>query len=145
MPDVNTLDFSNYDRNCVLVSNSFSFHSVRPVLSFSITASIVNETQNATADCKILAANPAPNITIRGNNNQIIPHIGGQAKLELITKSQAGEYSCIADNGVVGATTSTATLNVNCEYIWNVLFFLANMLCALFLIHFFDLRKAMKL
>jgi len=116
-------DYSNYTATYRCISyNTFGDSSpqdetlniqVRPVLSFSITPSIVTETQNVTANCKVLAANPAPNITIRGNNKEIIPHIGGQAELELITIAQAGEYSCIADNGVVGTTTSTATLNVN--------------------------------
>ena len=117
MAGVKILDFYAYERICAPFFNSFSFHSVRPVLSFSITPSIVNETQNATANCKVIAANPAPNITIKDNNNQIIPHIGGQAKLERITRAQAGGYSCMADNGVGGVAALKATLNVNCECI----------------------------
>ena len=128
MSDKNILEFPHYDCICELVinvivrcnsdydCNSLSFHLVRPVLSFSVTPSTVNETQNATADCKVVEANPTPNITIRSNSNHIIPHIGGQAKLESITRAQAGEYTCMANNRVGGAATSTAILNVNCEY-----------------------------
>ena len=83
------------------------------MISFSITPSIVNETQNATAECKVNAAHPAPTITITDHSNNVITHTGGNASLVHITRNQAGTYTCRVTNGVGAAVTATAVLIVN--------------------------------
>ena len=89
---------------------------VPPLITFSLTPNTVNEGQNATAECKVNAANPAPNITIMDNINQDIPHVGGQATMSHRTRNQAGRYTCMATNGIGGVATVTANLTVYCEY-----------------------------
>ena len=83
------------------------------MISFSITPSTVNETQNATVECKVNAANPAPTINITDNSYNVITHTAGKASLVHITRNQAGTYTCRADNGVGAAVTATAVLTVN--------------------------------
>ena len=83
------------------------------MISFSITPSTVNETQNATAECKVNAADPPSTITITDNSKNVITHTGGKASLVHITRNQAGTYTCRATNGVGAAVTATAVLIVN--------------------------------
>ena len=86
---------------------------VPPMISFSITPSTVNETQNATAECKVNAGNPPSKVTITDNSSNDITHTGGKARLVHITRNQAGTYNCTATNGVGAAVTATAVLIVN--------------------------------
>ena len=88
---------------------------VPPSITFSITPSIVNEGQNATIECKVNAANPTPSIFISDNNGGGIFHVGGKATLQRITRSQAGTYTCMADNGM-GWVFAYANLTVYREY-----------------------------
>ena len=83
------------------------------MISFSITPSTVNETQNATAECKVNAANPPPTITITDKSNKVVAHTGGQARLVHLTGNEAGTYTCNATNGVGAAVIATAVLIVN--------------------------------
>eukprot|EP00795_Rhopilema_esculentum_P016573 gene16573-7996_t len=87
---------------------------VPPVISFSINPSTVNETNNATMQCTVTAANPTPSITIQNPKGQNLSHTDGLVQLDLITREHGGTYSCIASNGVVGSpVTRTAILTVN--------------------------------
>ena len=83
------------------------------MFSFSITPSTVNETQNATAECRVNAANPPPTITITDNSNNVIAHTGGQARLVRVTRNQAGTYTCRVTNGFGASVIATAVLIVN--------------------------------
>ena len=83
------------------------------MISFSITPSTVNETQNATAECKVNAANPPPTITITDNSNNVIAHTGGQARLVRVTGNHNGTYTCRATNGIGAAVNKTAVFIVN--------------------------------
>lgn len=78
----------------------------------------VNESQNATLSCVVAAANPSANITFRGPTNQTIVHTQGTAVLRNRSRDDAGTYSCIADNGIIGSPViSTTSLTVNRKYI----------------------------
>ena len=88
-----------------------------PSINFSITPNIVNETKNATAECRVNVANPSPSITITDSNNQSISHVGGQANIARITRNQAGVYSCAANNGIGGVVRATSTLTVYREHL----------------------------
>ena len=92
---------------------NLTFLVLPKILSFAVTPSIVNETQNATAECKVNAANPLPRINITDNSNNAIAQTRGKGRLVHITRNQAGIYTCRADNGVGAAVTATAVLIVN--------------------------------
>ncbi|XP_065055871.1 hemicentin-2-like isoform X2 [Rhopilema esculentum] len=121
---LNYVDFTNYTATYGCIAyNSYGEAprqeivldiQVPPVISFSINPSTVNETHNATMQCTVTAANPAPSITIQNPKGQNLSHTDGLVQLDLITREHGGTYSCIASNGVVGSpVTRTAILTVN--------------------------------
>ena len=80
----------------------------------SISPQTVNETDNATFSCAVLAANPSANITLRGPLNQTLEDTSGTATLSNLTRDDAGMYSCVADNGLRGSPViEGAKLSVN--------------------------------
>ena len=95
------------------IFGNLTFLVLPMILSFAVTPSTVNETQNATAECNVNAANPPPTITITDKSNKVVAHTGGQARLLYLTGNEAGKYTCRADNGVGAAVTATAVLIVN--------------------------------
>ena len=93
----------------------FEFLPVAPVLSFAVTPRTINESQNATVECTVTAANPATNITVRisRENSATVSHVGGIAELVHVTRDQAGTYTCTASNSVGSVSTASSTLTVN--------------------------------
>ena len=80
----------------------------------SISPHTVNETENATLSCTVVAANPSANITLRGLLNQTLEDTSGATILSNLTRDDAGMYTCVADNGLIGSPViETSKLSVN--------------------------------
>ena len=96
----------------------FFYLVVPPRISVSMSPHTVNESQNATFSCVVAAVNPAANITLRRPTNQTIELTQGTAILTNLTRNDAGTYSCLAENGVIGSPViRTISLTVNRKFI----------------------------
>lgn len=86
---------------------------------------VINQTHavvegvNVTLQCKVIAANPEPNITWYSvtTNSTALTH-AVNLRFSNISRSSAGKYYCVVDNGIGPKMTSgTTTLDVQCEYL----------------------------
>lgn len=76
------------------------------------------EGENLTLQCRVTAANPEPNITwysVTANNTAL--SYGFNLTFINISRSDAGKYYCLADNGIERAVKSRiATTEVLCKF-----------------------------
>ena len=77
----------------------------------------IAEGSNLTLHCNVTAANPEPNITWHSftSNNTALSH-GVNLTFINTSRSHAGKYYCVVNNGIYRAlTSSTSTVDVQCE------------------------------
>ena len=77
----------------------------------------VVEKENVTFQCKVTAANPAPNITwynIKANRTEL--SYGEKLTLTNVSRARAGKYHCEATNGIGSPVVSRiSNFNVLCK------------------------------
>eukprot|EP00794_Sanderia_malayensis_P011272 gene11272-12452_t len=94
-------------------SSAFLDIQVPPELNVSENRT-VTEGENASFKCTVIAANPTATITWLDASNQELSHSNGNLSFTNVTRHQAGQYRCKADNNVTGSPVfQTATLTVN--------------------------------
>eukprot|EP00794_Sanderia_malayensis_P011271 gene11271-12451_t len=99
--------------SALAASNAFLDIQVLPELSVSENRTIT-EGENASFKCTVIAANPTATITWLDSSNQELSHSNGNLSLTNVTRRQAGQYPCKADNNVTGSPVfQTVTLTVN--------------------------------
>ena len=83
----------------------------------------VTEGNNLTLQCKVTAANPTPNITwYNVSTNKTLISYKDNLTFELITRSHAGRYLCVVENGIGQAAVSRIiTVDVQCKLIQTML------------------------
>ena len=79
----------------------------------------VTEGNNLTLQCKVTAANPTPNITwYNVSTNKTLISYKDNLTFGLITRSDAGRYQCVVENGIGQAAVSRiSTVDVQCKLI----------------------------
>ena len=76
----------------------------------------VNETGNATLQCKGLGGNPDEYwYKWQHNGNDISEGENGIVELTFVNRNQSGNYTCSVHN-IVGYATGSTTLDVHCKY-----------------------------
>ena len=80
----------------------------------------VTEGNNLTLQCKVTAANPTPNITWYSvSATKTLISYKDNLTFGLITRSHAGRYQCVVENGIGQAAVSRiSTVDVQCKLIW---------------------------
>ena len=83
----------------------------------------VTEGNNLTLQCKVTAANPTPNITwYNVSTNKTLISYKDNLTFGLITRSNAGRYQCVVENGIGQAAVSRiSTVDVQCKLIQTML------------------------
>ena len=83
----------------------------------------VTEGNNLTLQCKVTAANPTPNITwYNVSTNKTLISYKDNLTFGLITRSHAGRYQCVVENGIGQAAVSRiSTVDVQCKLIQTML------------------------
>ena len=75
------------------------------------------EGSNVTLQCKVTAAKPKPNITwysVTSNNTEL--WYGVNLTFSRISRSDAAQYYCVAENGIGQAETSRiSTIDIQCK------------------------------
>ena len=79
----------------------------------------VTEGNNLTLQCKVTAANPTPNITWYSvSATKTLISYKDNLTFGLITRSHAGRYQCVVENGIGQAAVSKiSTVDVQCKLI----------------------------
>ena len=79
----------------------------------------VTEGNNLTLQCKVTAANPTPNITwYNVSATKTLISYKDNLTFGLITRSHAGRYHCVVENGIGQAAVSRiSTVDVQCKLI----------------------------
>ena len=88
-------------------------------MSFSVPASVeqaenkvVKEGDNVEEYCKVIAGNPDP--TVMWTKSELIK--GNPLNITSITRAQAGEYRCTANNSC-GVDSTVVYIDVQCKHI----------------------------
>ena len=91
-----------------------------PSLDFSFPYDhTVTEGNNLTLQCKVTAANPTPNIKwYNVSATKMLISYKDNLTFELITRSHAGRYQCVVENGIgQPAVSRISTVDVQCKLI----------------------------
>ncbi len=83
------------------------------MISPKLSSMTVNETSNVTLQCLATGCPEASVKWTKKGDNSFASH-GRTLELTSVTKSNAGTYTCTADNGYTN-DTSEAVLTVNCK------------------------------
>ncbi|CAH3192554.1 unnamed protein product, partial [Porites evermanni] len=113
---VNATRFDAGEYNCVVTNGVESVISPTAYVDVLYPPSLdssfpynhtVTEGNNLTLQCKVTAANPTPNITwYNVSTNKTLISYKGNLTFGLMTRSHAGRYQCVVENGIGQAAVS---------------------------------------
>ena len=86
-------------------------------ISHRPSSKVFVEGENVTLHCNA-TGNPAPNITWTKDGSSTVLYQGETYSIVNIQRQATGHYTCTVWNGVGGKTNVTATVTVQCEFVY---------------------------